>query len=100
MEPGEKDLLDKTFRLARENNRILKTMRRNAFVGGIIRLIIWVLLLGIPLLLYIQYIHPVLSNMVETLDQVQGAGNEFSAQFAEFGELMGRFGWPNVDAAE
>lgn len=88
MDPEEKEFLEKTYRVARDNNRMLKAMRRNAFIGGIIKLIIWALVLGIPVFLYVQYIHPVLGGMVETFDQAQGTGAEFGAQFQRFSSMF------------
>jgi hypothetical protein len=75
------ELLERTYRISRENNKMLHSMRRSAFLGGIIKLIVWAALLGIPIWLYVQYINPVLSNVVSKVNQVQEVGGEIGVQF-------------------
>lgn len=47
-----KALLEETRALAKDNNRLLREMRRNAFLSLIAKVVIWLLVLGaIPLIL-------------------------------------------------
>ena len=45
MTPEEKQLLQETADLAKENNKILKKMRRGQFIGNIIGSLKWILLI-------------------------------------------------------
>jgi len=69
---------------------MLHAMRRNAFIGGIIKIAIWAALIGVPIWLYLTYINPVLESAVSTINQVQDTGSQFGAQFSELGELLGK----------
>jgi hypothetical protein len=46
MNPEEKELLKKTLELARENNRMLHSIKRQMLWGRIFRIVYWVLIIG------------------------------------------------------
>ncbi len=75
------DKLEDLLRLTRENNRMLHAMRRNAFIGGLFRFVVWVALLIIPLWLYMQYIAPVMESTFNAMQQIQGGSVAAQAQF-------------------
>jgi len=94
-EPSHDQLLQETFKLARDNNRMLHAMRRNAFFGGIIKLIVYALFIGVPLWFFATYMYPILDSAMSTLNQVQGqiqqvqgAGSQINAQFGDLNALM------------
>jgi len=100
MEHDKEDLLERTYKLAKENNHMLHAMRRNAFWGFLFRLLIWALVLGVPIWFYIQFVHPVLQSTVGAFNQAQDAGAQFSAQFGEFSSFLDRFGGGSAENAE
>ena len=69
---GGEELQRETYKLARDNNRMLHAMRRNAFLGGVVKVITWVVLIGLPIWIFVTYINPILNTAVGTLNQVQG----------------------------
>ena len=75
------DKLDDLLRLTRENNRMLHAMRRNAFIGGLLRFVVWVALLVIPLWLYMHYVAPVMESTLNAMQQIQGGSAAAQAQF-------------------
>ncbi len=79
----EGDKLAEILRLTKENNRMLHKMRRNAFLGSILKFIVWAAFVIIPLWLYMQYLAPVMTSMIETMNQVQGTGAKAQAQFGD-----------------
>lgn len=87
--PPHDDQIAEIYRLTRENNRMLHAMRRNAFLGGIIKLLIYAAMLIIPLWLYMQYLTPVVNDMQKMLLQVQGTGAQAQAQVQGLQELLG-----------
>ncbi|PIR82484.1 hypothetical protein COU20_02155 [Candidatus Kaiserbacteria bacterium CG10_big_fil_rev_8_21_14_0_10_59_10] len=88
----EDRMLEETYRLSKENNRMLHAMRRSAFIGGVVKLMVWIVLLVVlPLWLYSTYLAPVLEQMRETMDQVQGANASVQAQFGALQGLADRF---------
>jgi uncharacterized oligopeptide transporter (OPT) family protein len=82
------DTLEDILRLTRENNRMLHAMRRNAFLGGIVRFIVWAALIVIPLWLYMQYLAPVMDSMMNTMQQIQGTGAQAQAQFGDLSDTF------------
>jgi len=95
MEESREELARRMYELERDNNRMLRAMRRNSFVGGIFRLLLWVAALGVPVWLYINYLAPVLNQATETLNQVQGQvqqakdiGAQISVPFSEFSDMF------------
>jgi hypothetical protein len=84
----EEELLERTYRISRENNQMLHSMRRSAFFGGIIKLIVWIALLGFPIWLYVQYVNPLLSDVTSKVNQVQEVGNDIGIQFEGVNSLI------------
>ena len=76
-------LLEENIAVTRENNRLLREMRRNAVIGFIAKLIIWLIVLGVPLFFISSYLAPL-------IDTVSGK--------AESGQLpTGVFGLPSSE---
>lgn len=77
------------YRLVRENNRMLHAMRRNAFVGGIIKLLLYVgLFVALPLWLYATYLAPITEQALGALGQIQGTGVQAKNQISELQNLL------------
>lgn len=56
-------LLEENIAVTRENNRLLRELRRNALLGFIARIVIWLILLGVPLLFISSYLAPIIETM-------------------------------------
>ncbi len=76
MEYDKDELLEETYKLARANNKILRSMRRRAWIGGVAKIIFWAAMIGIPAWLYYQYAQPLVGQLVDTMSQVQGASTQ------------------------
>ena len=72
------ELLEENLELAKENNKLLKEMRRNAIIGLVVRIIIWLLVLGVPLFFLSTYLGPI-------LDALQGQANGQEIPIGLFG---------------
>lgn len=66
MDPELKRLLEETHVLARENNRMLRAIRRDQWLGFFGRIIVWVIVLALPLYLYQQYLQPFVEKFSAT----------------------------------
>lgn len=89
---GEQGTQQEIYRLVKENNRMLHKMRRNAFIGGIIKFLLYaVLLVALPLWLYSTYLAPIVESMTETMQQIQGAGAQTQTQFEKLQEALKQF---------
>lgn len=54
------DLLEESIELAKENKRMLKAMRREALIGGVVKTLLWVGAIGLSLYFTMQYLGPLL----------------------------------------
>jgi len=84
----ESDKLEALLRLTKENNRMLHAMRRNAFLGGLFKFVLWAAFIIIPLWLYMQYLAPVMQNMMDTVNKIQGTSASAQAQFGGMNESL------------
>ena len=85
------------YRLAKENNKMLHAMRRNAFWGGIFKFIFWTAILIAPLWFYMTYLNTTVEKMLHTIDQIQGTGAKAQSQFngieASWKQFEAKFGF-------
>ena len=82
-------MLQDIFKMTKENNKMLHAMRRNAFIGGILRFVIWILLFVVaPYWIYMTYLAPVVQQMNATLTSFQGTGAKAQAQFGSLQETL------------
>lgn len=94
MEP-QSELLRKTYELAKDNNKMLRAMRRNAFLGGVFRIIVWAVMVIIPLYIYFVYFQPVITELTNSVSAMKAAGanateqaGQLGAQFSNLQELL------------
>ena len=55
-----KELLEENIAVAKDTNRLIREMRRNAILGLIAKAVIWLVILGVPLFFLTSYIGPLL----------------------------------------
>ncbi len=73
MHESKEDLLEQTYALVVENNKLLKKMRAGARWGFLFKLLFWILMLGVPIWLYFNLLQPIIQQSLDALQQVQGA---------------------------
>ena len=94
--------LEDIYKLAKDNNRMLRAIRRDAFVGGILKFVFWIAIFFIlPYILYVVYLQPYLETIQSTYENLnQSAGTLSSAakdveelknQFPNFADLLKQF---------
>jgi quinol-cytochrome oxidoreductase complex cytochrome b subunit len=88
--------LDRLERMTRDNNRMLHTMRRNAFFGGLLKFIFWVVILVvIPYYLwlyvqpYVQQAQGTYQSVQTTQQQVASSTSALSGFFNQFRSFFG-----------
>ncbi len=80
MDEQSKELLEKTLELTKENNHILRSMRRSQFWSNVVRSIYWVFIIGtaVGAYYYIEpYIKPIISGFqssIETVNKFRNIG--------------------------
>jgi len=82
MTPEEKSLLERTYKLAEENNSLLHSMRRSARLANIMRIAYWAVIILASVGAYYA-IQPYLNFLVGSLQSIGGlTGNVESANAA------------------
>lgn len=66
MDPEVRKLLEETHALAKDNHRMLRTIRREQWINFFARIVVWAIVLLLPLYLYQQYVQPIISKIVPT----------------------------------
>ncbi len=86
--PNDRDKkLDEVYKMTRDNNKMLRSMKRAAFWGTVFKLFIYAVLLGIPVYLYFTIFQPVLDNFVNAYSQMQQAGNQMQQAGTQFQDI-------------
>ncbi len=66
MDPELKRELDEIKALAKDNHQMLHAIRRHQWLGFIVKIVIWVIVLALPLYLYQQYFQPIVDKFSAT----------------------------------
>ncbi|MCX6757788.1 MAG: hypothetical protein NTZ44_02830 [Candidatus Nomurabacteria bacterium] len=83
MNPEEKQMLQESLTLSRENNAMLHTMRRSQKLASIMRVVYWILILAVSYGAY-KFVEPYLTKTMDLFktSQVQLEGlKSFSDKF-------------------
>lgn len=70
MNPEERELIEETLAISRENNKILKSMQRSARLGRIMQITYWLLIIGASVGAY-YFIQPYIEQMLGLYSGVQ-----------------------------
>ncbi len=82
-----KGLLEENLQVAKETNKLIKDMRRDALIGGVLKTVIWVVLLFVSFYFSMQFLAPYLSM----LEGIQGEGGmDFNALFEQYQAQFGQ----------
>ncbi len=82
MDPNSQDAIRETLRLTRENNQILHSMRRSAFLGGVIRFMLYIIVFAAPIWFYMTYMSNSVDNLVTALNKIQGTSATVQPKFS------------------
>ncbi len=89
--PPNNDMMKEILRLTQENNAMLHKMRRGAFMKTVLQIIFYVLLIVIPAYFYLQYMAPMVNQMMTTVQQIQGTGAKAEMQFGSIQDAIKSF---------
>jgi len=71
MDQRERALLEEAASLAKENNKILKQMRRSARIGRVLHALYWLVIIGIAVASY-YFLQPYIQKTNEAYDEARG----------------------------
>jgi hypothetical protein len=72
MDPESKKLLEETFALAEENNKILHSMRRSMRLARVMSVLYWVIIIGISVGAF-YFIQPYFNKIMDLYSSISGA---------------------------
>ncbi|QSH39675.1 hypothetical protein JXR01_01555 [Candidatus Kaiserbacteria bacterium] len=72
--PDSEKKLNEIYKLVRSNNKMLRSMKRNAFLATIFKIVLYAILLGIPVYLYFTIFQPILAEVSNAYTQIQATG--------------------------
>jgi hypothetical protein len=70
MTPEERELLTKSIKIAEENNRLLRSMRRSARFSSFLRVVYWIIIFGTAFGTY-YFIKPFIDPLINTYKGMQ-----------------------------
>lgn len=80
MTPEQQKLLQETYELTKENNKMLHSARRSAFIGGIFKLAMYAAFIVLPAYFFYTTIVPMLNDTMQKVNAVQGTVNNATGQ--------------------
>jgi len=90
MDPELRRLLEETHALAKDNHRMLRSIRRSQILSFLSTIIIWIVVLALPLYLYQQYLAPVVAKFSAASEMSTTTTSGFLGlpTFTQLGELI------------
>ena len=76
MNPEERQLLEKTYELTQENNRLLHKVRRSAALANVMNFIYYGAIIGLPIVLYYFVLQPYVGQALDYYKQIQSGGEQ------------------------
>ena len=70
MDSDDKNLLEKTYEMEKENNHILKGIRNASRWSGFFKFITWVIIIGASLATY-YFVQPYVDTLIKTYQSIQ-----------------------------
>jgi len=66
MDQDMRRVLDEVHALAKDNHKMLRAIRRDQWFGFIGKILFWIIMIGVPLYVYQQYLQPIVSQFSAT----------------------------------
>ena len=91
MDPESKKLLEDTFQLEKDNNKMLRSMRRSMIWGRVMSVIYWLIIIGISIGAF-YFIQPYFNKILGLYDSISGVKQTSdTTSNSSFGDLMKKF---------
>ena len=71
MDEEIRQLLRRNYELARENNKMLRKMRRGMLISQIIKILVAAAIIGVPIYLYYSILQPLLADVATGYQSLQ-----------------------------
>ncbi len=88
MTPEERSMLERTYKIAEENNAILRTMRRNNRLSTAVRIFYWLVIIGIAFGAF-YYLQPYFESLLGLVDQAQKSFQTVNGTVGQVQDALG-----------
>jgi hypothetical protein len=78
--------LDDIYKLAKDNNRMLHAMRRDAFLHGLAKFVIYAAIVAVSFWVYVNYLGPMLMSLLKSLQTMANTGAAVQQQAGNLGQ--------------
>ena len=72
--------IEEIYKLAKDNNRMLHAMRRDAFLHGLLKFLVYGAMVAVSLWVYVTYLSPLLMSTLKTLQGMANTGAQVQQQ--------------------
>jgi hypothetical protein len=80
-------MVKESLQLAKENNRRIRGIQRGMFLSGIVKLLIWGAILGLPIFIYFSLLKPYVDGASNTFESIKTGDPSFLQQFIKIPAL-------------
>jgi len=81
------ELIKETLEVSKENNKMLKRIRRDAIIGGIAKFVFWLVVIVASFYYSLKLIEPYLSAFQDTQN---GQGSDYQSLINQYKDLLGK----------
>tara|TARA_B100000745_G_C20153179_1_gene395266 strand:+ start:5188 stop:5505 length:318 start_codon:yes stop_codon:yes gene_type:complete len=74
-------MVKESLRISKENNRRIRGIQRGMFMSGIIRILIWGIILGLPIFIYFSLLKPYVDGATNTFEAVKSGDTSLIQDF-------------------
>lgn len=82
MDPN-RNMMEEIFKMTKDNNKMLHSMRRRAFIGGLLKILLYLALLLTPIWFYMTYLNDSVQGLMKSVEQMQGTGSSAMQSFSD-----------------
>lgn len=82
------ELMEENLEVAKENTKLLKAMRRDALIGGILKTLVWVILIGASFYFSLQYLEPLMGSFTQATEGF--TPEDYQALFEQYKTQLGQ----------
>jgi hypothetical protein len=91
MTPEQQKLLQETYEMSKENNKMLHSARRSAMIGGILKMAMYAAFIILPSYFFYTNIVPMLTDMGQKASAAQGKMQNASGQVQNVSNTINQY---------
>jgi len=74
-------MVKESLRMTKENNRRIRSIQRGMFMSGIVRILVWAVILGLPFFIYFSLLKPYVDGASSTLESIKSGETNIIQEF-------------------